>query len=106
MGGDEATLGFYTREAAAYADYAVIDEAEPHMAAFAAMLPQGGRVLDFGCGSGWAADHFRNLGFRVDGYDGSEGLRPIRARRDRGQVRRVCGRGHLRRHLGLVLPSA
>ena len=74
MGGDDATLSFYTREAAPYADYAVTDEAERHMATFAAMLPPGGRVLDFGCGSGWAGARFRDMGYHVDGFDGSRGL--------------------------------
>ena len=32
------------------------------------------RCLIFGCGSGWAAGRFRDLGFEVDAIDGSEGL--------------------------------
>ncbi len=73
-GGDTQTLDFYTREAAAYADY-VVDEADaPQLTQFAAMLPRGGDVLDFGCGPGWGAARFRELGLNAVGFDGSTGL--------------------------------
>ena len=73
-GGDAATLDFYTREAAAYADYAAHEADAPKLERFAAMLPPGGAVLDFGCGSGWAADRLNRTGFRAAGFDGSHGL--------------------------------
>ncbi len=41
-GGDAATLAFYTREAAAYADYAEEEARSPHLERFADMLPPGG----------------------------------------------------------------
>lgn len=74
-GGDAQTLDFYTREAAAYAEH-VKDEAKraPQLAQFAALLPQGGDVLDFGCGPAWAANAFLQLGLNVRGFDGSQGL--------------------------------
>jgi len=31
-------------------------------------------VLDLGCGSGWAAAHFTDLGYAVTAMDGSQGL--------------------------------
>jgi len=74
MGADAATLAFYTREAAAYADRAAVEADIPQLARFAAMLPAGGDVLDFGCGSGWAGGRLSELGFRATGFDGSEGL--------------------------------
>ncbi len=82
-GGDEATLDFYTREAAAYADYAAREAGSPWLARFAAMLPPDGAVLDFGCGSGWAAGQFAAMGLTATGFDGSAGL-AAEARRRQG----------------------
>lgn len=74
MSGDDQTLDFYTREAAAYAEYASKEKRSPILTAFADRLPRGGDVLDFGCGSGWAANRFIQLGFTASGFDGSAGL--------------------------------
>ena len=74
MGGDAATLDFYTREAAAYADHVKDEAGSPQLARFATMLPPGGDVLDFGCGPGWAGGWLLEQGFKVQGFDGSEGL--------------------------------
>ncbi len=41
--------------------------------AFCALLPPGGRVLDLGCGSAWAARRLRADGFRAVGLDRSVG---------------------------------
>lgn len=73
-GGDTATLAFYTREAAAYADYAAEEARSPRLKRFAGMLPPGGDVLDFGCGSGWVAHRLNRMGLRATGFDGSAGL--------------------------------
>lgn len=73
-GGDAATLDFYTREAAAYADYAASEGAASQLGRFAAMLPPGGAVLDFGCGSGWAAADLNRMGFAATGFEGAPGL--------------------------------
>ncbi|MEO1491176.1 MAG: class I SAM-dependent methyltransferase [Pseudomonadota bacterium] len=74
MSGDNKTLEFYTREASAYADYTSQEKRSPLLKRFAAFLPEGGDVLDFGCGSGWGANRFNEMGFRAVGFDGSEGL--------------------------------
>ncbi|MEM9140892.1 MAG: class I SAM-dependent methyltransferase [Pseudomonadota bacterium] len=73
-GGDAATLAFYTSEAEAYAEYTTAEKRSPLVKEFGGMLPAGGAVLDFGCGSGWAARRFREMGFSVLGFDGSAGL--------------------------------
>ncbi len=39
---------------------------------FLALLPQDGKILDFGCGSGRDAKYFHEKGFAVDAVDGSE----------------------------------
>lgn len=74
MGSDPDTLAFYTREASSYAEATADEKRSPVLAQFAALLPGDARVLDFGCGSGWAAGQFQSLGFDVAGFDGSEGL--------------------------------
>lgn len=74
MVADRSTLDFYTAEASTYAERAARHVPEAPLDEFAAALPAGGDVLDFGCGSGWAAAHFRELGFSVTAIDGSPGL--------------------------------
>lgn len=74
MAADKSTLDFYTAEACAYADRAAGHATEAPLGEFAAALPPGGDVLDFGCGPGWAAAHFKDLGFAVTAIDGSPGL--------------------------------
>lgn len=39
---------------------------------FSSYIPEGGYILDFGCGSGRDTKYFLNKGFRVDAVDGSE----------------------------------
>lgn len=73
-GGDSATLAFYTREASVYSEFAAKAEDQTFVTAFAGMLPEGAKVLDFGCGPAWAAHRFRQMGFDADGFDGSQGL--------------------------------
>lgn len=41
---------------------------------FLKMIPGGGSILDFGCGSGRDAKYFQEKGFAVDATDGSEEL--------------------------------
>ena len=74
---DHRTLGFYTREAVAYEDRADQHIGEAPLDRFASALPAGGDVLDFGCGSGWAAAHLRDAGFQVSAIDGSSGLAAV-----------------------------
>ncbi len=74
MTGDTQTLDFYTREAAAYADYTSQEKRSPLLRRFADLLPAGADVLDFGCGSGWAAYRLNEFGLRAVGFDGSDGL--------------------------------
>ena len=77
MTADTETLAFYDGEAVAYAAYAAGASGKAErdwLARFAARLEPGAPVLDFGCGSGWAAHEFASQGFRVSALDGSAGL--------------------------------
>jgi SAM-dependent methyltransferase len=89
MTADTETLAFYDGEAAAYADYSSDKAERVWLARFAERLDPGAAVLDFGCGSGWAAHVFKGLGFRVSALDGSAGLAQ-EARRRYGVVVRVA----------------
>lgn len=69
---DEATLAVYAQSAARFADcmaQAQDDDQADDVAAFLAGIPQGGRILDLGCGPGQWAAHFRDLGFNVAATD-------------------------------------
>lgn len=87
MTADIQTLAFYDGEATAYAAYASGESKGAWMARFAACLQPGASVLDFGCGSGWAAHEFKGLGFQVSALDGSAGLAGEARRRYGVEVR-------------------
>ncbi|MEM6464886.1 MAG: class I SAM-dependent methyltransferase [Pseudomonadota bacterium] len=74
MSTDPETISFYDTNAAAYAEFAIEVTEHPKLVAFANALPPGARVLDLGCGVGWAAAALRDLGFAVDAQDASTGL--------------------------------
>ena len=87
MTADNQTLAFYDGEASAYAAYTSGDGKGAWLARFAARLQPGAPVLDFGCGSGWAAHEFKGQGFRVSALDGSAGLAGEARRRYGVEVR-------------------
>lgn len=66
------TIAYYDANAAGF----VADTANVEFGAlqreFARRLPEGGRVLDLGCGSGRDSLAFLRAGFAVDALDGSE----------------------------------
>ena len=88
---DTETLAFYDREAAAYADCAGTSEELAWADRFAARLAPGARVLDFGCGPGWAGGHLARAGFDVEGFDGSPGLADEAMRRHGFELCTECG---------------
>ena len=68
------TIDYYNNNAESFiahtmdADISVIHER------FMARMPEGGYILDFGCGSGRDTKFFMEKGYRVDATDGSEKL--------------------------------
>lgn len=72
--GTEQTLGYYNKNAAAFVESTVDVEFGELQGRFARMLPEGGRILDLGCGSGRDSLAFANSGFVVDAVDGSEAM--------------------------------
>ncbi len=74
MTGDRDTIAFYDGNADDYASFAAESAEHPKLEAFIALMPPEAKVLDLGCGIGWAAAAFRDAGFRIDAMDASAGL--------------------------------
>lgn len=72
--GTEQTLSYYDKNAAGFVESTVNVEFGELQERFARMLPEGGRILDLGCGSGRDSLAFVNSGFVVDAVDGSEAM--------------------------------
>ena len=84
---DRRTVEFYDAEAPAYAEYLTGSARTPWLRRFVERLPDGGSVLDLGCGSGWAAARFAEAGFAVTATDASAGLAEEARRRHDLEVR-------------------
>ena len=72
--GTEQTLSYYDKNAAGFVESTVNVEFGELQERFARMLPEGGRILVLGCGSGRDSLAFVNSGFVVDAVDGSEAM--------------------------------
>ena len=70
----KSTLTYYNQNARPFATSTVSVDFTATQARFTAHLPQGGTILDFGCGSGRDTKHFLAQGFQVTATDGSEEL--------------------------------
>lgn len=68
------TLNYYNEKAQAFCDDTQNVEFSAFQRAFTSHLPEGGRILDFGCGSGRDSRAFLNAGYQVTALDGSEEL--------------------------------
>ena len=68
------TLDYYNKNANTFAEGTVNVEFTDTQDRFLKLLPEGARVLDFGCGSGRDTKYFLSKGFLVDATDGSEKL--------------------------------
>lgn len=71
---DDETLAFYDREGARYATWSTPAVVDPCLERFLAETPAEGRLLDYGCGGGWAAKRMLDEGRRADAFDGSAAL--------------------------------
>jgi len=74
MSSDPQTLAFYNENAKAYGAFAEESREHAKLTEFLAKLPEAARVLDFGCGSAWAAAQMNAAGHEADAIDASEGL--------------------------------
>lgn len=81
MSTDPQTLAFYDQNASAYAEFAQEGAAHPRLKTFLAQLAPQSRILDFGCGTAWAAAALIGAGHNADAMDASAGLAAEAARR-------------------------
>ena len=65
------TLNYYNEKARAFCEDTQDVEFSAFRKAFTRHLPEGGRILDLGCGSGRDSRAFLNAGYRVTAVDGS-----------------------------------
>lgn len=66
------TLKYYNQNAEFFAAGTVGVPFSDIQDCFLALLPPGGKILDFGCGSGRDTKYFYEKGFAVDAMDGAE----------------------------------
>jgi SAM-dependent methyltransferase len=76
---DNSTLQFYRDNARSYADWAKAPSTR--LVRFLAMLPQGGSVLELGCGAGNHSAEMLAAGFAVRPTDGSPEMAEVASRR-------------------------
>ncbi len=74
------TIDFYEKNAESFYDGTVGIDFSDVQERFLARIPEGGSILDFGCGSGRDAKYFVSKGYAVDAIDGSEKLCEIASR--------------------------
>lgn len=80
---DKETLSVYAESAARYAErFAATDDGgqSEDITVFTASIPNGGRVLDLGCGPGQWAAVLRDRGFIVDARDASPEMAELAAK--------------------------
>lgn len=68
---DDQTLAVYAKRAADYADRFGKAGEGPHMTAFLAHVPPGGRILDLGCGPAHTSAAMMRAGYDVEAWDAS-----------------------------------
>lgn len=71
---DSRTIDFYNKNAVQYFNDTFDADMSKYRNKFMKLLPVGGSVLDFGCGSGRDAIFFKKKGFSIDAVDGSKEL--------------------------------
>ena len=68
----DVTIKYYNQNAARFLEETAGVEFTEIQNAFLNLLPEGARILDFGCGSGRDALEFLKRGYQVEATDGSE----------------------------------
>ena len=68
------TIDYYNENAEAFVSGTLDAEFTVTQDQFLTYIPEGGKILDFGCGSGRDARYFLTKGYDVEATDGSESL--------------------------------
>jgi len=66
------SIEFYNKNAGEYFDQTVNLDMQENLDRFTELLPEGGSILDLGCGSGRDSAYFISCGFDVTAMDASE----------------------------------
>ncbi|MCB1338470.1 MAG: class I SAM-dependent methyltransferase [Maritimibacter sp.] len=74
MSVDHETIAVYDTRSHDYAQRRTGRAAEPGLAEFVAVLPEGAHLLDLGCGPGDSAHRFMKVGHTVDAVDACPGM--------------------------------
>ena len=74
MSSDKRTLDYYNSKAKDFVSGTVDVAFTEIQDIFREYIPDGGKILDFGCGSGRDTKYFLSKGYHVDAIDGSEEL--------------------------------
>ena len=77
---EEKTLLYYNAHAEDFAHSTLDIPFSSVQDRFLSLVPEGGRILDFGCGSGRDTRYFLSRGFKVDATDGSPKMADIAGR--------------------------
>lgn len=85
---DEKTIAVYNAKAEEYSAY-FDPSGKPgaHLTRFMDALPNGGRVLDLGCGPAQSSRHMLDAGFDVDAVDASDAMVRVAAKMNNVIVR-------------------
>ena len=86
---DRGTIDVYNARVQDYAKMEPSTTPSDTLAAFIAVLPKGGHVLDLGCGPGTSARHMVQAGLRVTAMDASEAMIAVAAQIDGVTARRA-----------------
>ena len=74
MNFEKQTLNYYNKKTKEFVSGTVDVVFTEIQDMFLQYVPDGGKILDFGCGSGRDTKYFLSKGYRVDAIDGSEKL--------------------------------
>lgn len=93
MSSDNSTLDYYNSKAKDFVSGTVSVAFTEMQDTFLEHIPAGGKILDFGCGSGRDAKYFISKGYDVDATDGSEELCKIASEYTGIQVKQMLFEG-------------
>lgn len=89
MSSDKSTLDYYNSKAKDFATSTVDVNFADIQDIFLDYITPGGKILDFGCGSGRDTKYFLNKGYDVEATDGSEELCKIASEYTGVQVKQI-----------------
>ena len=83
------TIEYYNNNASEYYDQTAAVDLHDKYERFLRYIPEGGRIMDVGCGSGRDALAFLKAGYEVDAFDGSAQMCRIASERTGISVRQL-----------------